>query len=142
MVVINQQLPDEGVFFSNAMEEVVGTFEEAVTVKRFVSVSGGNDAGGVAATVTYANIQSMANITEVTVQEIAFSNGFYSTGDLHAEFRLQVLGEESYAGDGQSAGRRADQVIYRGRIYKIKGHVMPVNQDGIQFYKATLSQVG
>ncbi len=142
MVVINQQLPGEGPFLTEAVNEVAGAFEEAVTILRYTGETGGDAAAGIGATPSFTTIYSRANITALEPKEMAQPAGFYVPGDLHAEFRIQVFGIESFNADAQSAGRRADQVVYLGRTYNIKGHVAPINQDGVQWWQAVLTQVG
>ncbi len=142
MPVINQQLPGEGPFLTEAVNEVSAAFEEAVTILRYTGESGGDAASGEGATPAFITLYSKANITALSPEELAKPAGFYVPGDLHAEFRIQVFGIESYNAEAQSAGRRADQVVYLGRTYNIKGHVAPINQDGVQWWQAVLTQVG
>jgi hypothetical protein len=137
----NQNGP-EGDLFSKSIAEVEVLFEEAVTIKRLTGSTGGDDSGGVAVTPTYTQIATTANITALEAKEIMFSNATYALGDVRAEFQIPVYGPETYTGDLQTAGRGPDQVIYRGRIYKIVGHVMQVNFEGIQYWQAVLRQVG
>ncbi len=102
--------------------EVAGEFEEPVVIKRWTGISGGDDALMQAGTDTFKNIRATASIAELSAQEVASSGNLYALGDLRAEFRTVVYGEENGdGGDGQSAGRKADRVIYRGREYKLVG---------------------
>ena len=78
-----------------SLEEVSGSFEEPVTIKRYVSTTAGDDSGGVASTQVFASIPYKANITDLTAREINYPNSIYAIGDLSAEFRIEVFGEES-----------------------------------------------
>ena len=128
--------------FQPMMAEVTALFEEAVTVLRYTGVTAGDDSGGVADTPAFTSIGATANITALEAKEIMFSNSTYALGDVRAEFQIPIYGPETYTGDEQAAGRRADEVMYRGRKYKIVGHVMTVNFSGIQYWQAVLRQVG
>ena len=98
-----------------------GEFEESVVLKRWKSTTGGSDALMQAATDVFVSIKTWASIESLSAMDIATSGNLYALGDLKGEFRLKVYGEESGSGDGQTAGRKADQVVYRGRTYKVVG---------------------
>lgn len=152
MVTIPSTAPEDGSFFQDAMEEVGAEFEEPVVIKRWFA--GPADfldplyLGSDPIAATYANIYTTANITQVTQQELALGNTFYEIGDLHAEFRIPVFGAETNQGDGnplvnvtQPGARPADQVVYRGRFYRVVGHVERPFETRTQYYRATLRQL-
>jgi len=122
--------------------EVSAAFEELVFIKRWTGTTGGDDAAGTAATDVFTLIKSHANITALEAREINFPNSIFAIGDLRAEFRVPVFGEETNTGDAQTAGRRSDRVLYRGREYKFVGHVLKTFQNHIWAYEVVLRQVG
>ena len=128
-------------FFSDAEQECAVLFEEPCTVYRWASTSGADDALMTKGTDVYNALPSTVNITEMGIEEISHSNSLYSFGDLKAEFRIPIFGEESQSGDGLTVGRKADQVSYRGRRYKIVGHVFNTFIGRTVFYKTVLRQI-
>lgn len=135
----------DGEIFDDTMAELGPLLEEQVTLKRWSSVSGADPAAGTAGTNVYATALVQALIEALTAQELAFSNGFYITGDLRAQFRIQIYGAEGGAngaqsGDLQTAGRVSDLIIFRGREYKIVGHPERIHYGGQYYWSAVLRQ--
>lgn len=128
-------------FFTNALKETEGMFHEFVIVKRYLGMTGGDDAAGIAATEQYASINTRACIKNITPREINYPNTIYAMGDLVLEFDFAVFGAESTSGDSQTPGRRSDKVIYRNREYTILGHVERKFLARRTYWKAVCRQV-
>jgi len=121
MPVIRSLGRNDSTIAGESSVEVAGEFEESVIVKRWLGVTGGNDALMQAPTDTWKSFSTSASISDLSAQEVATSGNLYALGDLRAEFRVVIYGEESGSGDKQTAGRKADHVVYRGREYKVVG---------------------
>jgi hypothetical protein len=128
-------------FFTNALKETSGIFDEAVTLKRWTGTTGGDDAAGIAAQDVFVKIPTKACIKNLAAREINYPNTIYAQGDLTAEFTVPVYGEETGQGDGQPAGRRSDRVLYRNREYKFVGHVERKFLARRTFWRGVLRQV-
>ena len=131
----------DGSFFKDALRELSGMFEERILIKRWVSKSGGDQAGGTRGTDAFANIRAKANITEMSARDIGMSD-IFRIGDLKCEVRVEIFAGESYSGDGQTKGRKADQIIYRNRTYQIIGQVMRPFLANKTHYRCVLRQIG
>lgn len=131
----------DGQMLQEAMAEQTAMLEEAVIIKRFKELTNGNPAKGMGQGITYTDIQTSAVIESLAAQEINFPNSIYATGDLKAQFRIQVFGAEGAAGgDGQDANRRSDLVVFRGRTYRIIGHVERQHYAGVYYWVAVMRQ--
>lgn len=131
----------DGQLFQEAMAEQTAMLEEAVIIKRFLEVAGGNPARGQGQVITYTDIQTSAVIESLGAQEINYPNSIYATGDLKAQFRIEVYGAEGAAGgDAQAANRRSDLVVFRGRTYRIIGHVEREHYAGVYYWVAVMRQ--
>lgn len=135
----------DGEIFDDVMAELAPLVEEQVTIQRYTGQTGGDPAAGVAPTNTYITIYTQAVIESLNPEELAFANGFYITGDLKAQFRLQVFGSEGGAngatsGDLQTAGRLSDLVSFRERTYKVIGHPERVHYGGQYYWSVVLRQ--
>lgn len=145
MMIPNVGYPD-GVFFDEGIAEVGAVFEEQVLIKRFVAaLDDGRSFDGVAPVKEYTNIQATALIESMSISEMALATGFYQLGDVKAQFRQQVYGAESgddcqVEGDLQTAGRYSDLIVYRGREYKIVGHVNRIQFGGVYYWDTVLRQ--
>jgi len=141
-ITIDQTGFEDSDIAKDSFVEVARAFEEAVVVRRYNGIVGGDGAQGIASTETFLNIQTTANITDLQARDINYPNSIYAIGDIQAEFRIEIFGGESTTGAERSyGGRRSDRVIYRGREYKIIGHVFKVFQNYIWYFKAVLRQV-
>lgn len=135
----------DGEIFDDTMAELSGLLEEQVLIQRYSGMSGGDAAAGLAPTKVYTTLQTQALIEALTAQELAFANGFYISGDLKAQFRMQVYGSEGGAngaqgGDLQPAGRYSDLVTFRNRVYKIVGHPERIHYGGQYYWSVVLRQ--
>ncbi len=132
----------DGQLFQEGMAEVMGMLEEAVVINRFDSITPGDPAAGEGDTINYVQIRTTALIESLAAQEINFPNSIYATGDLKAQFRIQVYGAEGAPapGDNQAQNRRSDLVIFRGRIYRIIGHTERQHYGGVYYWSVVLRQ--
>ena len=133
----------DGRMMRDAMREVSGMFEEQLIVNQWTGVTGGNPQHGITATDTYTTVQTRGNVSDLSAQDVFYSNNLYVMGDLRAELRIPVFGAISRTGeDGQAAGRKSDQVVYRGRTYYFVGHVNRIQEAGRVYWVGVLRQVG
>lgn len=131
----------DGQIFAEGMAEVGALVEEQVTVKRFVDITAGDPALGIGATENYTTFQTTMLMEYVTAQEINFTNSIYAAGDVRGQCAIQIFGEEGAAGgDAQAANRRSDQVIWRGRTYRVIGHVDRIHYGGQYYWTPVLRQ--
>ncbi len=131
----------DGQLFQEAMAEQTAMLEEAVIIKRFKELGSGNPAKGMGQPIVYTDIQTSAVIESLAAQEINFPNSIYATGDLKAQFRIEVYGAEGAAGgDAQASNRRSDLVVFRGRTYRIIGHVAREYYSGVYYWVAVMRQ--
>ena len=140
---IDQRGPGDGSFMADANQEVASMLEEPVTLHRWQGNSGGDAAAGVAATDTWKDIKVKAVVSELEAREINYPNSIYQAGDLKAEFRMRIYGGESNAGDHQSQGRKADEVTYRNRRYRVIGHPNEIRiHSARSHWECRLRQIG
>ena len=121
MPVIRSLGRNDSAIAGESSVEVAGEFEETVILKRWLGLTGGDDALMQAGADAWKSIKTSASLSALSAQEIATSGNLYAVGDLKGEFRSVVYGGESGSGDKQTAGRKADHVLYRGREYKVIG---------------------
>lgn len=127
----------------DAMREISPAVEEQLTVKKWTGKTGGNPAHGVKATDTYDLVQTRGNVSDLTAEEIFYSASVYQAGDLHVELRIQVFGAISVTGeDGQTAGRKSDLVVYRGRDYYFVGHINRIQLMGRVYWVGVMRPMG
>ncbi len=131
----------DGEIMADVMAEAAGLVEELTTVKRFTGVTGGDPAAGKGATPTYDTYNTTALIVGLSAQEINYPGSIYAAGDLRGQFQIEIFGGEGAAGgDAQAAGRRSDIIVFRGREYRIIGHVDRVHFGGIYYWSAVMRQ--
>ncbi len=135
----------DGFMFSDMEAEMAGALEEQIFVKRFTGVTGGDQNQGINPTKTYITFKATMLQESLSAAEIASGNGIYQMGDIKAQITVQIFGGESgnagsTSGDGQTPGRYSDAILYRGREYKIVGHVQPVHLSGQIYYSTVLRQ--
>lgn len=139
----NMGMPD-GEFMDTALAETRDVFEEHCTIRRFTGESAGDGAAGVAPDKTYAEIQDTMLMEELSSQEIGGPGGQYVAGDIRGTFRIEVFGAEGGAsngavnGDNQAAGRYSDEIVFRGRVYRIVGHPDRIHYGGQYYWKTVL----
>lgn len=143
MPVIKQTGQKDGAMFRDSMKEFSGAFEEQVLLKQWTGTTGGNPQRGVMATDTWKNVHVRANISDLQASEIFYPAADYVAGDLMIELRVQVFGAIAANGeDGKTAGRKSDQVIYRGRTYYFVGHIHRLQNAGRIYWAGHMRPVG
>lgn len=134
MSVFGQAGQIDGGIFAEMEQEVAPMLQEMVTIKRFTSLTPGDPARGMGATVNFTSCSTTALAEPLTAAEINFPNSIYVAGDVRMHLLIEIFGETGMAGgDGQVANRRSDQIIWRGREYKIIGTPDRVHYGG-QYY--------
>ena len=143
MPQIRQTGQKDGRLWADSMRELSSVFEEQVMVWRWVSASGGTPGAGIAPTDVWTKIPARANISDLSASEIFFNTSDFQAGDLQIELRTQVFGSIAQQGqDGQSKGRKSDQVVYRGRNYYFVGHIHRLQHAGHVYWVGHMRPTG
>lgn len=137
----DSNMAGDGSFFKDALREQSGMFEERILIKRWISTAGGDEAGGTRPSDTFKNIRARATISEMSAREVGVAD-LFRIGDLKCEVRVEIFAGESYSGDQQAEGRKADVIVYRNRNYQIIGHVNRLHLRNKTHYKCILRQIG
>ncbi len=133
----------DGRMFRDSERELSTLFEEQVTVKVWTGTTSGNPAAGVIATDTYRIVPTRANISDLSASEVFRAASDYAVGDLQIELRVPVYGSISVTGqDGQTAPRKSDRVLYRGREYYFVGHIHQQKNAGHTAWVAHMRPTG
>lgn len=142
MSVFGQAGQLDGEIFGEMEQEVAGLLQELVTIKRFTSLTAGDPAKGEGAAVNFTSCSTTALAEPLSAAEINFPNSIYQAGDVRMHVLIEVFGATGAAGgDGQAANRRSDQIIWRGREYKIIGIPDRVHFGGQYYWQTVLRLV-
>lgn len=93
-------------------------------IKRFQSISGGNQAQGVAPTKTFVFIETAGSVRFMTGKDLLNQSGIYAIGDLQVRTKLPVFGANN------KSGQQVDSAIFDGVDYQLVGLPYPVPGGG------------
>lgn len=116
------------------MEQQYG---EAITIKKFVSLSGTPTAGGLAPDPVYTDFKSVAFLLDLGIGAMAQANDAMVAGDIHLNMREQ-LNESDIGNNGTHPG---DRLVYRGSLYRLVQRPIPVSVGAVLFYETWLRRV-
>ena len=143
MPQIRQIGQKDGRMWADSMRELSTVFEESIMVWQWTGATGGTPGAGIALTDTWLKVPSRANISDLSASEIFFNTSDFQTGDLQIELRIPVFGAIAQTGqDGQTKGRKSDQVVYRGRNYYFVGHIHRLQHSGHVYWVGHMRPVG
>ena len=143
MPSIRQVSKQDGRMFRDALRELSGTFEEQVLLKQWQSQGGGNPQHGVTNTDVFKSVHTRANISSLAAQEVFYSGSVFQVGDIKVELRVPIFGGTPRAGeDGQAAGRKPDQLVWRGITFYVIGRPERLQESGRVYWSATMRPVG
>lgn len=112
---------DLSVFGDIAIEEQ-STFEEPITIKRWVSVPATPGVYGTPQKATFTSFAATAVVVEMGVASKYFAVGVLSVGDLVIQIRDRLNESNENIGGAQGA----DRVIYRGMEYRLVQRPIPI----------------
>lgn len=130
MSVYDQSLGTDALQFGDSIVELESTFEEAITIKRWVSKSTTPGAFQTAQAASYTTFQASAVVVEMGVAANMFSAGVMSAGDLVLQMRERLNEANKNIGGTQ----QADRVIYRNMEYYMVQRPQPIHLADDLFY--------
>ncbi len=134
--VFDQGSPvDDQSMFVEGIAESESSFEEPITIKRFVSQDASPNALGQAPVPIYATFPATAVLAEMGVKDNVQAGGVLSAGDIKLEMR-ERLSESDENASGSNPG---DRVIFRGAEYRLVMRPVPVVVgNAVAFYNTFL----
>ena len=114
--------------FSKAIDDVIGAFEENVTIKKYSSRATDLPAEGTTPAIVYKLIQTTAVIDDIGLEKLTGRDGVFAAGDLQFQTRIPL------AAPDDAAGTPGDRIIYDSVEYRLVQKSMPEYIGGVVYY--------
>lgn len=124
--MLDQALEGDSIGFGEMVAEEQSTFEEPITIKRFVSQPSTPGVYGTAQKPTFSSVAATAVVVEMGVASKLFAAGVLSAGDLVLQMRDRLNESNENIGGTQMA----DRVVYRGMEYRMVQRPIPESFGG------------
>lgn len=124
--MLDQALEGDSIGFGEMVAEEQSTFEEPITIKRFVSQPSTPGVYGTAQKPTFTLVPATAVVVSLGVAAQLFAAGVLSAGDLVLQMRDKLNESNENIGGTQMA----DRVVYRGMEYRMVQRPIPESFGG------------
>ncbi len=98
-------------FISACLDEIASDVDEPITFKRYIGKIAGDQVMGTSDQYQYNDLDILATVRELTLEEIQVSGGMYEYGDMEFKIRQKELTNKP---------EYADRIVYGSAAYKPK----------------------
>lgn len=124
--MLDQSLEGDSLGFGEMVAEEQSTFEEPITIKRFVSQPATPGVYGTPQKPVFTSFEATAVVVELGVASKLFAAGVLSAGDIVLQMRDRLNESNENIGGSQMA----DRVIYRSMEYRMVQRPIPESFGG------------